>query len=56
MKSPIGKEGCSKRKVKLIEKDSEKAEERLEEVTNLYDGAVEAMPWGAQRGPQFVVR
>ena len=56
MESPIGKEGCSKRKVELIEKDLEKAEESLEEVTKLYDGAVEAMPWGAQRGPRPVVR
>ena len=40
----------------MMEKDLEKAKESLEEVTKLYDGAVEAMPWGAQRGPHPVVR
>ena len=40
----IGREGCSKRKAKLLEKDLDKVEESLEEVAKLYDDAVEAMP------------
>ena len=40
----IVKEGCSKRKAELIEKDLDKAEESLDKVTELYDGAVEEMP------------
>ena len=45
----IVKEGCSKRKAKMIEKDLDKAEESLEKVTELYDGAVEEMPWEERR-------
>ena len=39
----IGREGCSKRKADLIEKDLNRVEESLEEVAKLYDNAVEAM-------------
>ena len=45
----IVKEGCSKRKAELIEKDLDKVEESLEKVTELYDGAVEEMPWEEKR-------
>ena len=45
----IGREGCSRRKAKLIEKDLDRVEESLEEVAKLYDVAVEAMPWEEQR-------
>ena len=45
----IAKEGCSKRKAELIEKDLDKVEESLEKVTELYDGAVEEMPWEEKR-------
>ena len=45
----IGKEGYSKWKAKLLEKDLDKVEESLEKVAELYDGAVEAMPLKEQR-------
>ena len=45
----IVKEGCSKRKAELIEKDLVKVEESLDKVTELYDGAVEEMPWEEKR-------
>ena len=45
----IGREGCSKRKAELIEKHLDRVEESLEEVTKLYNDAVEAMPWEEQR-------
>ena len=45
----IGKEGCSKKKAKLLKKDLNKVEESLEMVAEFYDGAVEAMTWEEQR-------
>ena len=56
----IVKEGCSKRKAKLIEKDLDKVEESLEKVTELYDDVVEEMPWEEKKrsheGSRLVVR
>ena len=39
----IGKEGCSKRKAELLEKDLDKVEESLEKVSELYDGQMHFM-------------
>ena len=41
----IGREGCSKRKADLIEKDLNRVEEGLERVAKLYNDTVEMMPW-----------
>ena len=46
----IVKEGRSKRKAELIEKDLDKIEESWEKITELYDDVVEAMLREEQRG------
>ena len=44
----VERSGCNKRKAEILEKDLDKVENMLEEVTSMYDGAVESMLPGAR--------